>query len=1804
MALNPIGYTDRVVGDFLRYQYSTYPLADPRLQQRMRELLQLDQPTQSPLLKGPYLSLSRTFRAGVSVRELVREGLLHPHMENLVPYPHLFGHQEDAIRAILAGRSALVSTGTGSGKTETFLYPIISECLRLRDRNAPPGIIAVIIYPMNALAEDQLGRLRELLTGTGIPFGMYVGKTRERTADVAGIRLRAGASRQEYLAERRRASEERQGGGVYPAEERVSREEMRAAGGQPRILLTNVKQLELLLTRGKDAELFAGADLRYLVVDEAHVFSGANGAETAALLRRLRAYCGRAASETICVGTSATLVDPSGDDGPARAFAERFFGVQGDGVALVREQYQPDLWRADRIVPRGPAGAAEVLLDEALGAVEPGSEPAVARVLSDLGGGTLDGEDWRAGLYHALAGNELCYRLSEYLRTPRPLAAVSAEMTTALGRQVSEAECLAWLVLGAASRDEGRPLLRPVVHAFVRGVGGAVVTFPVEPPGPRLWLSAEQQIEEEGEAPVLRLPLTSCSTCGQHYFVHFLADFALTGEGFGGGGAVADRRFWPSMEEAQGGRRVVLVDRVVGQPDPGDEDPEDTIGTRPLFLCRVCGAGHPADLARCDGCGREGPLVRLGAIISGERHPGYLTSCLSCGATGRPRGAGYREPARPVRAVAVADIHVLAQSMVHHADRRRLLVFADSRQEAAFQAGWMRDHARRFRLRAMMAEQVGEGASVGDLVARLDQIFDRDDSLSRALLPEVWSVIRKEQAGVQHGRERRHYLRIQVLRELVTGLKQRVGLEPWGRVLVRYVGLTPDIGLVQRWAPRLGLPPERLVEGIAAFLDVERRRYHLLDREGQLFSRYWDQGSKEVQQGYLPLIRGVPKGLKLSRAAGDDARWVDQWLSTAGDTLARQVARKFGVDPEEVPGFLEELWQTLVELELLVPTTLVGTRGNALPGAHGCRQLDGDRMQLLPHRGRWRCQTCQRTQVRPTPHDRCLAWRCDGTLRWEEDDRDSYDLMALDQNFTLLRPREHSAQVPAQERERLEQLFKGESEAINTLVCTPTLEMGVDIGGLDTVLMRNVPPLPANYWQRVGRAGRRMRLAVNVTYARPITHDRQYFDQPERMLGGRVEAPRFNLRNELMIDKHVRASVLTALHQLARSDSLPAAEREEITAALGLALPPQVKTYLFDEDGRVRPQAYDLGPFDRVVRRHEARLLDHVQRAFRAAWPPSDADAVATDRLRRVVIEMAPRLEEVTRTLRRRLQWALDQMRRLDQERQDRGTLEPDEDALFRRCERLVRRLKGSDGRQWSDQEGFDESTTFGVLATEGFLPGYGLETGAIRGTLVLPPGLGGVGDIELPRPAAVALREYVPGNLVYANGQRFTLRRYHFAARDGNTAPYLFQYDREHGAVREAGVATRDAVMTLGTSGVQAVPISDADLQQRAPISDEEEYRFQLQVAIEGYELDRHGAGRMYDWGGTDLSYRRGLHLRLVNVGPATRVAEGVLGYPVSLISGNVRSPFASDRELDDFFNREEERYGRRPEWIGFFTDTAADTLCLPNCPDRETAFSVLETLRLGMTSVLEMGREDLQIIAIGRMGEPEVNGLLYDPMPGGSGLLDQALERWPEVYAAATRVAGHCPGGCQRSCADCLQSFRNMAYHRYLDRQVAAAWLAARSPDLRLAHDIPARMPAAEPHGPNVPTNAPEILLRRLLASASFPEGVWQHQISLGAPLGTTTPDVFYPGDDMMPGVCIYLDGLSNAIHGNPSTAERDRAIRDTLRSRHYEVFEIPVSHLQDRMEMVRHFYRLARQLMGQEAGRRIRDDQSWFEPPAAEA
>ncbi len=1797
--INPLVYMEKVVRSFLRYQLTTYPFADRRLNDQMRKLLSLEETRDTPLMKGPYISLSRAFASGATVEQLVKEKVLHPHLKQIVHFPSVYGHQEEAIRAIQSGQTTLVSTGTGSGKSECFLYPIISKCLDLRDQKAPAGICAVIVYPMNALAEDQLGRLRELLAGSGISFGMYVGKTPEKEADVAGLRLKPGCSRSDYTKALEEIRASGSGVNVHPPEELCSRARMREPGGQPRILLTNVKQLELLLTRQKDIELFDGARLDYLVFDEAHTFTGAEGAETACLIRRLRSYCGRAANQTVCVATSATIFDPKNPEA-ARTFASRFFGVKAEAVATVREVYEQDVWADKRSIPNPPRKPME-FLDQARQAIDcKKPAEALAGLFKAAGGTDFREGNWETVLHDKLSANELLFQAAALLEKPKRLADLVIDLGEKLGRKVSEEELIGWLTLGAAARKEGRPLVRPVVHAFVRGVPGAVVTFEDEMSNePTLHLSAEDDAEEKH----LRLPVLTCTTCGQHYFEHYLGGLDYTAKEPGGGVASAGSRYWESLTKEHGGIRLLLLDRLISSIEEEEESSEDKLS--PLYFCRRCGAAHVKAEPRCHACGEAGSMLKLFAVQQKADQKGLLPACVCCGAQGRTVAGKFRESARPVKAVNVSDVHVLAQDMIQHAERKRLLVFADNRQDAAFQAGWMRDHARRFRFRALVAAELkGVALSVGDVVHRLDKIMEDDDALSMALLPELWAVApTKDAGGSEHREARRNLLRNQLLLELAIPMRQMIGLEPWGRIKVNYVGLDQDAPFIRKWAKSLRLPADELLGGVAAFLDHLRRRKIVFDSLGQIFSKILQPGSRDLESGFLPPLPGVPIGLKFTRDAQDNKNWVVQWHSPGHQTTASQIARKWGVETEETQAFLQELWDWLraKNIELLIPVVLKGGKGNALPQCAGTHQINGDRLMIVENSGSYRCRTCRQQSVRRTPGMKCLAWRCDGELEFVPEDSDNYDLQLLDGQYDMLRPREHTAMVPTGEREKLEQMFKGDSDAVNTLVCTQTLELGVDIGSLDAILMRNVPPLSANYWQRVGRAGRRHRMAVDVTYCRLLSHDRAYFSEPDKMLSGPIDPPSFNLSNELMVKKHVHATVLTALQSLTRKGGgLEESQRQEIADVLKRCFPTFIGQYLF-AGGAVLAVPQDVSELRMVIEKHRERIESVVTAAFKQGWPVADGAAVESTRLTGHVLGMADELADVVKRLHRRLKWAMDQMRMLSIRQGTEGALDEESKAFFDRCHRYVSRVKNARMRGRAQAEGIDDVITLGVLAAEGFLPGYGLETGSVIGMAEVPKWVRGLSDFDLPRSPSVAIREYVPGNLLYANGQRFVSRRYAREVREDRRELIRFEVFPERQALQEIhGVGGGTGTAAVITS----IPICDVTLVHQSRISDEEENRFQMGVAIYGRELDQHSGGTAYNWGARELQFRRGVRFQLVNVGaPYLINGRNEFGYPVCRVCGQSVSPFSSQKQREDFETKHKEWCHCEPKNIGFHADLTADALSLASCTNREEAYSLIEGLRLAASHVLDMDLEDLQVLVIGRPDREEVDAYLYDPMQGGSGLLNQLCARFGEIVATAVKFAEDCPAKCDTSCIDCFQNYRNAFYHPHLNRHVMAERLKQYGSVLATAYDIPQKLPMTKPTGDAQPVNVAERKLRGMLLKAGFQEGVWQKQVHLPPPLMSTTPDVtFSDPDDAELKIYIYLDGLSKHLHGNPETAQRDNTIRAELRNQGHLVMPITAHDLDDSQAMVRHFKRLARQLLGRDAVQPITEAADiWFKAGA---
>ena len=506
------------------------------------------------------------------------------------------------------------------------------------------------------------------------------------------------------------------------------------------------------------------------------------------------------------------------------------------------------------------------------------------------------------------------------------------------------------------------------------------------------------------------------------------------------------------------------------------------------------------------------------------------------------------------------------------------------------------------------------------------------------------------------------------------------------------------------------------------------------------------------------------------------------------------------------------------------------------------------------------------------------------------------------------------------------------------------------------------------------------------------------------------------------------------------------------------------------------------------------------------------------------------------------------------------------------------------------------DSETMGALAREGFLPGYGLESGSIIGTCEPPRMTEGLSDFDLPRAPSLALREYVPGNAIYANGFRFVPRRFQLTPDD--TLRFRILVDQQ--VVQDVGADS--ATAALAEHEIRAVPVCDAILPSQSQISDEEEFRFQMAVATYGNDRGYHRGGVAWSWSDLDVRFRRGVQIRLVNVGPRGEVEQNRVGYPLCLACGQSQSPYVSKKAREDFEEKHLERCSHMVQPTGFYADVEVDVLGLHEVQDRRTAFSVVEALRMGAARVLDMEIEDLQILTLGRPGEESVNIFLYDPMPGGSGLLEHLAERWEEVRVAAVELVTNCPSACEASCVDCLQTYRNRFYHEHLDRNRALEVLSAHAGPLVEEHLIPEHLKTT-----STTTGQPQTFIenkfKTYLTAAGLPAPICQKPIDLGPGYGRTIPDFFYESDDEdEPGICIYLDGMSGHIHGNTEQQTKDKAIRARLRELDYQVVVLASYDLDDRAAVVKAIARIAGYIVGKPRQKALKSDTSWFDAPVS--
>ena len=761
--------------------------------------------------------------------------------------------------------------------------------------------------------------------------------------------------------------------------------------------------------------------------------------------------------------------------------------------------------------------------------------------------------------------------------------------------------------------------------------------------------------------------------------------------------------------------------------------------------------------------------------------------------------------------------------------------------------------------------------------------------------------------------------------------------------------------------------------------------------------------------------------------------------------------------------------------------------------------------------------------------------------------------------------------MPGEIRNKIEQEFKSRHGRTNCLVATPTLEMGVNIGVLDMALMRNVPPKASNYWQRAGRAGREERMAVVVTYCRRSNHDRYFFDDPLRLLGGSIEAPAFNLRNPLMVAKHVRSAILSSL-LLGSTES--GESGSQVREVLDILFPTFIRSYLLDEENQFRQTPTSTAPLHSLISTMKQGLADCLVTLFAQHWPQEAAELATRTAIEQIIDGTAAELDTVIKRLHRRLIWARSTRADLHKKK-DSGLIDREEEQLLRRCDDFINSIVTCDRQTY----------TLTVLAVEGFLPGYGVYEGGIvasarRGVARTS----GPKAFDLSRSNVVALREFVPGNRLYANRGTFYVARYHLGA-DETARIRTLRVDPLKGYVTDqAGDASYGQT---GGVPIDALPLTDLDLAHESRITEDENLRFSMPVSVLGRLRKHNRGGKGIKIGDQDVSYLRGQGIELVNLGEAGRVKNQELGHWICSVCGAAKSPYAVPTEINQFLKIHKERCGKEVTRLALSVHADVDMLQFHAVACEADGFNVGEALRTAATRLLDMGPDDLQLLLV-RKADDKLDLLIYDPMPGGSGLLEQMLDRWQELIDTAKELLAGCSQECEAACYACLKTFRNQSYHELLNRHHALELVEKLNAQPEFYRTIQPIYDEEKP-GVGTPSNQPEARLLRLLQDHHFPSGVCRKRISTTAGL-STEPDWVHEETK----VAVYLDGMSRGLHGDPKTAQRDQLIRGMLDLDGYTVIVVQSRDLDDAQAVRQHLKNIA-QAMGRSdlLGIRLKDD-----------
>ena len=1575
------------------------------------------------LVNGPYLEKSQVYKEGADLNELSLHEKTRATIRKRLGDRPLWKHQTEAIQLVLGGKNAVIATGTSSGKTLCFQIPILDDLIR----DPSPGLRAVIIYPLNALVNDQLTEWESMLAAhPQITFARFTGQTPDTQEKY--VRTLRETIREELSDAGLTQHELQQKVDQRVAEKlKISipnllnhREHIRS--NPPQVLITNFSMLEYLLERPVDAPIFKNARLKFLVLDEAHAYRGIQATEIAFLVRRVKDRLG--IEKLTCIATSATLgkQGDSESENKVRKFASDLFGehfaepnpIYGTPTAPLLQQpaFSP--------TPAQYVKAAEAIrLDR------------TADVRQQLG---------VRNLHHDLSGvlthDENLFRLRKDILSTKPTLLSDASELLWPGQPlaVEGLEGLLEIAAVAKSDQSHEDLLPTRLHYFVRAQDGLHICVHNACPGrrdgkPAFFVSRKANANvPEGECPDCYeagrksqlIEVVSCRKCG--YLFGALQDLgprrAQAPEGEG-----PTKPHFDSFSTELGWMSdsfwsYISIDGDLPYPTPQESDEDGETGD--LFA-------HPMELQWCAACGKKreegagdnctcgNPQLRTIRIFHRQcAHEGraqdhqnlyrqeksLLPACPNCGSR---NGSGIE----PVQRFQESDDEMglaMAIPLAHFsvtpgkatvAKSRKLLCFTDHRQRAAAfpslleEETFLHDMGRRI-LQVLHREQrkldfVGVGELLADEEVNDPQFFlpvsrFPDEELDAKGKKDLWIAETFGYFGIPDS--------------------ARESAEDFGLVSVEYSLGDADKADFRKILANSGLSAAEADSLLQVLLSFMRQRKAFTLPKGRVQADAPAFGRVTADIAYV---------LRRDRVRNTNG-WLPQLNSSKDNVFTDFLRRVTKVSRDTVLLLAERIWDFLVQRSLLIES-------------RGTWKLDHQRLfvVLVAPESRYVCNRCEIVTAHSI-RNCCPRKECGGALEQRAFAAGNPNIIARwvagqgQPEFSTLKSEEHTAQIEKNLAKQIEDKFR--DEGVNLLSSTTTFEMGINIGDLQKVLLRNAPPSSANYVQRVGRAGRgKEKNCVCVTLCRRTKYDADAWNNPPRLMSGAVRPPTVFVQNRVIAQRHFNALVFSRFLRIRIADE-NVLGRPGQQIRLEAFLPPESRQGIPETWFRVRPVSAFLNFLNWLNEQAEANIVS------------TEAGRTLVEAVSGFESGVAEAVAKYGKTL----QNIADELSALMTERKklfEQGTHTSD-------IEQAIKNLLGSD--------------VIALLAKRGFLPRYAfpldvvpLETGTTRWARDL--------EVELSRDRGIAIAEFAPGAQVIAHKKVFTSNGLYVVSKMDKPTLQWYSECPDCNQIRTA--QTRDALCKACAVCHRSItaqfvrPFVEPTAFSVRVDEKDGAARYRRSTLVRQRQtvthfIDHVEESSLQDHGLFQLSLKETGTLFRYNLGPENK---GFMLCQECGCSEPLRAYKAGRKHQRLRALSGERMCNNEQPW----TKTLAyghkfQSCCLIARPVSMpvSVESLAYALQRALCTTLDIDAFDIGVSwrrLAGKNQLPACEIILFDHTPGGAGFVRDGFDSWDKVVAKAKELCeGHV---CESACYDCLKSYSNQTHHEKLDKATVVEFL-----------------------------------------------------------------------------------------------------------------------------------------------------------------